>query len=78
MTTFWRDVDNKCIICKEVVAKISLKAGKIVVEKYYDKWGGWHKVQKKSEMQVMCCACQKREQKKRNKTKSRPGPPLPS
>lgn len=63
MPTIWKKVDSKCYLCGTSVGKITIKSGKIVVDEYFDCWGAWHKVPHKSEMQVKCSACQKKERK---------------
>lgn len=67
MSTTWRKVDAKCMVCREPVGKISVKNGKIIVDEYRPNWGQWHKVPEKSEMQVICRDCEKRITKQRNK-----------
>ncbi|NUM35678.1 MAG: hypothetical protein HUU50_14115 [Candidatus Brocadiae bacterium] len=59
MATYWKNVENKCFQCNKQVGKISIKSGKICVDSLAKNWGGWHKVQGKSEMQVVCSSCQK-------------------
>ena len=70
MSTYWRSVNNKCIICNESVGKMSIKEGKIIVDEYYDNWGCWKKIPNRSDMQVMCCVCQKKINKEERKRKT--------
>ncbi len=63
MTTTWKRVDGKCAYCRQSVAKIGIKSGKLVVDEYYAAWGCWQKVPGKSEMQVVCSVCQKKKAK---------------
>ena len=69
MTTIWRSVDNQCLSCKQPVGKMTVRGSKIAVEKYFDNWGCWRKIPGKSEMQVMCCHCQKEENRRQRKSK---------
>lgn len=74
MSTQWKKVESKCHVCNIPVAKITIKAGKIVVDEYFDCWGAWHKVPHKSEMQVECSACQKKlgkEQRRQQRWQAR-------
>lgn len=67
MSTSWRKVDCKCVVCRAAVGKIVIKAGKIVVEEYNVNWGCWKKVPQQSEMQVLCRSCQKKVGKQQRK-----------
>lgn len=67
MGRYWRNVDNRCKVCRNAVGKISIRNGKIVVEKYDDNWGCWCKTPNKSEMQVMCRDCQRAKGKELRK-----------
>jgi hypothetical protein len=67
MSSYWRKVDSKCVVCRSAVGKIVIKSGKIVVEEYFDNWGCWKKVPQQSEMQVLCRVCQKQTGKQQRK-----------